>query len=134
MVKEEVIQQAFSAMPHAYAPYSHFHVGACVMCKDASFYIGVNVENASYGLTCCAERNALFAAYASGKRKADIVAMAIVTDKERIATPCGACRQVLAELLDAHTPIYLSNGKETMTTDIATLLPMAFTLEDSHHV
>lgn len=134
MVKEKVITLAFEAMEHAYAPYSNYHVGACVLCDDETYFYGANIENASYGLTCCAERNAIFAAYSNGKRKQDIVALAIVSDGDRIATPCGACRQVLVELLDADTPIYLSNGKKEITTNIKELLPMSFTSEDLEHV
>lgn len=133
-MKEKVIKLAFEAMNHAYAPYSNYHVGACVYCKDGTYFFGANIENASYGLTCCAERNAIFAAYSNGKRKADIAALAIVSDGERIGTPCGACRQVLVELLDAQTPIYLSNGVEELTTNIKELLPMSFTSEDLEHV
>lgn len=133
-MKERALRYAFAAMKHAYAPYSHYHVGACVLCKDGAYFFGANIENASYGCTCCAERNALFAAYSNGKRKDDIAALAIVSDGARIAAPCGACRQVMAELLDQHTPVYLSNGKEEKTTDIAALLPMSFTGEDLNYV
>ncbi len=131
--KKELLEQAFHAMKHAYAPYSHYHVGACVLCRNKAMYIGANIENAAYGVTSCAERNALFAAYSNGMRKQDIKAIAIVSDGECIATPCGACRQVLSELVQADTPIYLSNGKEEMETNIATLLPMSFSQEDLDH-
>lgn len=130
MADNNVIQRAFQAMKHAYAPYSKYHVGACVECDDGSFFYGANVENASYGLTCCAERNAIFAAYSNGYRKKDIKALAIVSDGKTIGTPCGACRQVLVELISKDTPIYLSNGREEMTTTIEELLPMSFTSED----
>lgn len=134
MVDDTLIKNAFQAMKNAYAPYSNYHVGACVECKDGSLFYGANIENASYGLTCCAERNAIFAAYSNGKRKEDIKAIAIVSDGERIGTPCGACRQVLVELLEKDTPIYLSNGKESITTTIEELLPMSFTSEDLSYV
>lgn len=134
MVDDTLIKNAFQAMENAYAPYSNYHVGACVECLDGSLFYGANIENASYGLTCCAERNAIFAAYSNGKRKEDIKAIAIVSDGERIGTPCGACRQVLVELLAKDTPIYLSNGKDTMTTTIEELLPMSFTSEDLSYV
>ena len=126
----EVLNEAFEAMKSSYAPYSGYHVGACVQCKDGKMFRGVNVENASYGATNCAERTAIFSAYSYGYRKEDIEAIAIVSDGDRIATPCGICRQVLSELINADTPIVLSNGKETETTTIAALLPMSFGMED----
>lgn len=130
MADHNVIKEAFRAMKNAYAPYSNYHVGACVECFDGTMFYGANIENASYGLTCCAERNAIFAAYSNGKRKADIKAIAIVSDGKTIGTPCGACRQVLVELLSKDTPIYLSNGTLNKTTNINELLPMSFTSED----
>ncbi|MCI8541018.1 MAG: cytidine deaminase [Erysipelotrichaceae bacterium] len=132
-IKQRALESAFAAMHHAYAPYSHYHVGACVLCHDGTLYPGANIENASFGLTNCAERSALFAAYSNGVRKADIAAVAIVSDGERLATPCGACRQVLSELIDLHIPIILSNGKEQQILDISQLLPLAFSNEDLHH-
>ena len=133
MMKEEykdLIERAFSAMAHAYAPYSKYHVGACIKTKDGNFIPGVNIENASYGLTNCAERSAVSAAYSLGYRKEDIEMIAIVSDGEKLAAPCGACRQVLVELLDEDTPIILSNHKEEKVTNIKELLPMSFTSED----
>ncbi|MGL5978773.1 MAG: cytidine deaminase [Erysipelotrichaceae bacterium] len=128
--KEALLEQAFGAMKHAYAPYSHYHVGSCVLTRDGTMFLGANVENASYGLTNCGERSAIFTTYSHGYRKEDIVAIAIVSDGERIAAPCGACRQVLNELLEQDTPIVLSNGKDEVTTNIASLLPMSFTGDD----
>ncbi|MCH4287282.1 MULTISPECIES: cytidine deaminase [Erysipelotrichaceae] len=127
---KDLIERAFSAMAHAYAPYSKYHVGACIKTKDGNFIPGVNIENASYGLTNCAERSAVFAAYSLGYRKEDIEMIAIVSDGEKLAAPCGACRQVLVELLDEDTPIILSNHKEEKVTNIKELLPMSFTSED----
>ncbi|MDD6466858.1 MAG: cytidine deaminase [Erysipelotrichaceae bacterium] len=129
-MKEQLLAKAFQAMENAYAPYSNYHVGACVECKGGNYYIGANIENASFGLTNCAERSAIFAAYSNGYRKEDIVGLAIVSDGDRIAAPCGACRQVLNELLKKDTPIYLSNGKEEVVTTIKDLLPMSFDMED----
>ena len=127
---QELLKNAFEAMDNAYAPYSNYHVGACVQCKDGSFFKGANIENASYGATNCGERTAIFAAYANGKRKDDIEAIAIVSDGKRIGTPCGICRQVLSELLNQDTPIILSNGKDYLETNIQELLPMQFGSED----
>lgn len=127
---KEILDQAFEAMGHAYAPYSNYHVGACVKLKDGKLVPGVNIENASYGLTNCAERSALFATYSMGYRKEDIEAIAIVSDGDLLAAPCGACRQVMVELLKTDTPIVLSNKKEYKVMTIAELLPMSFTSED----
>ena len=130
MQKEEVLKLAFKAMGNAYAPYSNYHVGACVVTKDGETFLGANIENASFGATNCGERSAIFAAYSNGYRKEDIEAIAIVTDGHRIGTPCGICRQVLSELLMDQTPIYLSNGVDTVEKTIDDLLPMRFTQED----
>jgi len=127
---QDLLERAFKAMENAYAPYSNYHVGACVVTKDNKYFIGANIENASYGLTNCAERNAIFQAYSNGYRKNDIQAIAIVSDGKTLATPCGACRQVLVELLERDTPIILSNHKIEKITDIQELLPMSFTDED----
>ncbi len=130
MQKEEVLKLAFKAMGNAYAPYSNYHVGACVVTKDGLTFLGANIENASFGATNCGERSAIFAAYSNGYRKEDIEAIAIVTDGHRIGAPCGICRQVLSELLMDQTPIYLSNGVDTVEKTIDDLLPMRFTQED----
>ena len=130
MMKEELIAEAFKAMKNSYAPYSNFHVGAALECKDGRVFYGANIENASYGATNCAERSAVFSAYSNGVRKDDIEALAIVADGDTVATPCGICRQVLSELLKADTPIYMSNGKETMVSCMKELLPSAFSMED----
>lgn len=130
MNHETLLTQAFAAMKNAYAPYSHYHVGACVLTKDGKTFIGANIENASFGATNCGERSAIFAAYSHGYRKTDIEAIAIVTDGDRVAAPCGICRQVLSELIHEKTPIILSNGKETMVETVESLLPFRFGAED----
>ena len=130
MTHEELVKEAFKAMDNAYAPYSKYHVGACVLCKDGRTFYGATIENASYGATNCGERSAVFAAYSYGYRKDDIEALAIVSDGKRIGTPCGICRQVLSELLNQDTPIILSNGVDTVETTIAQLLPMQFGTDD----
>lgn len=129
-IYDNVIKQAFCAMKHAYAPYSKYHVGSCIQLKNGTFIQGANIENASFGLSNCAERSAIFAVYSLGYRKDDIEAIAIVSDGPKLAAPCGACRQVLVELLATHTPIILCNATEEVITDIQSLLPMAFTQED----
>ncbi len=130
MKYQALVDEAFEAMKNAYTPYSHYNVGACVLCKDGKTFKGCNIENASYGATNCGERTAIFATYANGYRKEDIEAIAIVSDGHRLAGPCGICRQVLAELLELDTPIILSNGKETKETNIRELLPMIFDYSD----
>lgn len=130
MTHEELLKEAFKAMENAYAPYSHFRVGACVLTKDGRTFYGANIENASFGGTNCGERTAVFSAYANGVRKDDIEAIAIVSEGETLAAPCGICRQVLVELLNSDTPIICSNGKITKTFTMPDLLPYAFTSED----
>lgn len=130
MNKNELVCLAFKAMENAYVPYSHYRVGACVLCKDGRTFYGANIENASYGLANCAERSAIFSAYSNGVRKEDVEALAIVSEGKTIAAPCGACRQVLCELIGLDTPIYLANREDETTTSIRELLPMAFTSED----
>ena len=119
---------AKDASMRAYAPYSHFPVGAAVLCDDGTSFAGCNVENASYGLTICAERNAVFQAVASGRRR--IVAVAIYTATEAPSAPCGACRQVIAEFgSDAEVFSYTANGQR-LRTSIRDLLPNAFGPDD----
>lgn len=130
MNRKKLIDHAFSAMKNSYAPYSNFHVGAALACKDGRVYYGANIENASYGATNCAERSAMFSAYSNGVRKDDIEAIAIVADGNTIASPCGICRQVMAELLPLDAPVYMSNGKENLDVMVKDLLPYAFTQED----
>ena len=93
---EDLIRVAALARQRAYAPYSKYRVGAAIRTRRNKIYSGANVENASYGLTVCAERCAAWAAVAAGETK-DWDAIAIVIDDERLPTPCGACRQVLVE-------------------------------------
>src|SRR5580658_3115408 len=97
LIRQRLFRQARAAMKHAYAPYSHFHVGAAILLKDGRIFSGCNVENASYGLTICAERNAVFAAVAASARKPEITAVAVINHRGVPCSPCGACRQVLAE-------------------------------------
>ncbi len=127
---ERLLEKAFEAREHAYVPYSQFRVGACILTTDGSYILGANIENAAYGSTNCAERSAVFSAYSQGYRKEEIKALAIVTEADRLTTPCGACRQVLSELLQPDTPIVLSNRRETAVTTIARLLPDSFGSED----
>jgi len=92
---DSLVEAAKKARTHAYSPYSGVKIGAAVLTADGSIYSGANVENASYGLACCAERTAIFKAVSEGKRK--IVALAVVGKSEDFTKPCGACRQVMVE-------------------------------------
>ena len=126
-ISEIMAQKACEVMEKAYAPYSKYHVGACVKAEDGSLFTGCNVENASYGLTNCAERSAIFSMISAGKRK--ITAIAIVGSGEEIGSPCGACRQVIREFAEPDAPIYLCDSrtkKVAKTTNIAELLPNSF--------
>ena len=127
----ELIAAAKEAYENAYTPYSKFNVGAALKLKDGIIIKGANVENASYGLTNCAERSALFTAYTQGYRRDDIEAIAIVANTDRPISPCGACRQVMSELMPAKANvILLSNKDEVKTYTVAELLPYSFTSED----
>ena len=128
--KEELIREAFSALKHAYAPYSGYPVGAAVLSEDGRVFPGVNIENASYPAGNCAERTALFHAYAHGLRKDDIAAIAIVTLGRTVASPCGICRQTMLELMNPDTPIYLANRTGQRETTVRELMPYAFSGED----
>jgi len=127
---DDLLAAARAAREHAYAPYSAFAVGAVVQTRDGRRFNGCNVENAAYGLCNCAERTALFAAIAAGCRPGDFVALAVVADTAGPASPCGACRQVLAELCDQAMPVMLGNlHGATQKTTVAALLPAAFRLD-----
>lgn len=128
---DELINEAKKAREKAYARYSGFKVGAVIECKDGKLIYGANIENSSYGLTMCAERNAIFQAYLLGYRKEDYIQLCIIADTERITSPCGACRQVLSELYNEDAPIYLCNLKgDFLKTNIKELLPFSFNGED----
>ena len=125
MMKQELLNAALSARERAYAPYSKFLVGAAVLAKSGKIYTGCNIENASYGLTVCAERNALFSAVGAGEREFN--ALCVVGDTEAPISPCGACRQVMAEF---KVPcIILANLKGDVTEyTLEELLPYGFSL------
>ncbi len=124
-IKEKMFSKALEAKKNAYVPYSEFPLGAAVLTGDGSIYTGVNIENASFSLTNCAERSAIFTAVSEGKRK--IEALLIVSSTESPVTPCGACRQVINEFADGEIEVIMmtESGKElTMTS--TELLPGAF--------
>jgi cytidine deaminase len=125
-LRDELIRQALAAKEFAYAPYSGYRVGAAVLGKRGKIYRGCNIENASYGLTNCAERSALFNAISEGERT--FVGLAVAVDGKLPASPCGACRQVIREFFADDTEIFLVNEEgEARTTTIKELLPGAFT-------
>ena len=124
-MRDRLIAAACAARPQAYAPYSRFTVGAALLAEDGRIYSGVNIENASYGLTVCAERNAIGAMVLAGGQR--ILAVAVCT--ENGVTPCGACRQVLAEFAaDGNdVPVWMVDGVgSTRETTLAALLPDHF--------
>ena len=121
--REKLIEAAVSVGKYAHAPYSRYAVGAAVLTSEGQLFSGCNIENASYGLTNCAERTAMFSAVAAGCKQ--FVALAIATESGQ--TPCGACRQVMAEFCD-ELPILLidtDNGQVAETT-LSELLPRRF--------
>lgn len=131
MTREELICKAVEARDLSYSPYSKFAVGAAVLTSDGEVYLGANIENASYGLAMCAERNALYNAYCHGITQEDIEALAIVADTKLPVSPCGACRQVISELFPSDKPIFLANLKgDIKETSVEELLPYSFDSED----
>mgnify|MGYP000542203555 CR=1 FL=1 len=128
-MKEQLIQLAIEARKNAHIPYSHFAVGAAVLTGSKTVYTGCNIENASYGLSNCAERTAIFKAVSEGEHT--IEAIAVVADTVGPVSPCGACRQVLAEFCDENTKIYLTNlNGNTEEWTMEQLLPGSFKASD----
>jgi len=125
------IEQALIARNKAYTPYSNFKVGAAIELKNGQFIHGANIENASYGLTNCAERSALYSLYSQGYSKDDIVSITIIANDHEPVSPCGACRQVMHELMPRNTKVILANtlGK-TLETTTDGLLPYAFIMDE----
>lgn len=126
MIEQEIqnlIEHAIVAREKTYSPYSHFGVGAALLCEDGSIYEGCNIENASYGLTNCAERTAIFKAVSEGHTK--FKALAVVADTEGPCAPCGACRQVMNEF--KISMIIMANLMGNMKiVSIEDLLPFSF--------
>ncbi len=130
MTPEELIHRATKAFENAHAPYSNYRVGAALLCDDGKVYGGCNVENASYGLSNCAERTALFAAVADGKRA--FSAMAISSSKAPAPFPCGACRQVMVEFCGPDFPVYIAKDEGYEATTLGKLLPNSFNFGNTH--
>lgn len=123
---EALLRDARAMRKRAYAPYSNFTVGAALLGKSGTVYLGCNVENASYGLAICAERNAVAQAVARGERA--FTAIAISAAGKEPVPPCGMCRQTLAEFMPPETPVVFENEKRVRTeSTVGELLPHAFT-------
>lgn len=123
----ELIRAARAALANAYAPYSHFRVGAAVLGVSGKIYAGCNVENASYGLTVCAERTAIFKAVSEGEDR--LTYLAVIADTPNPASPCGACRQVMAEFGIDKVLMCNTKGQQRIVS-LAELLPDAFDSTD----
>jgi cytidine deaminase len=119
-----LIDAALEGRARAYAPYSRFAVGAAVLTASGKLFQGCNIENAAYSVGVCAERVALFSAYAAGER--DLVALAVVTSTNDVASPCGACRQVIFELAPNSAIILLNLQGDRRLTNAQELLPHGF--------
>src|SRR5205085_1133545 len=134
---DEIVQkmraEAEAAMKNAYCRYSDFAVGAAVLASDDKIFAGCNVENASYGLTICAERNAIFQAVAAGKlsKNRKLKAVVVVTPAEKLTPPCGACRQVIYEFCEeADADIFIFGANNAGSFKLSMLLPDAFGPKD----
>jgi cytidine deaminase len=125
--RDDLCKCAIDAMSRAYAPYSRYHVGAALLAEGGRIYAGCNVENASYGLTMCAERIAVGNAVSDGERKLSAIAVATRDG----GSPCGACRQVLAEFADGTLEVFLINPKGELVSRLSLddLLPHRFFLD-----
>ena len=122
--KFELAKKAYDT---AFAKYSKFQVGAVVVLNNGEYIIGSNVENASYGLCNCAERSALFSAYSNGYRKDDILELVVIANTNQPVSPCGACRQVIVELMNADAIVTMTNLKgDIKTVKVSDLLPFSF--------
>ncbi|MFA7257517.1 MAG: cytidine deaminase [Kiritimatiellales bacterium] len=127
MKTEGLLEAAAKAAQKAHAPYSNYKVGAALLCADGHVFTGCNVENASYGLTNCAERTAIFTAIAAGRR--DFVALAVVAVGDSMPYPCGACRQVLSEFCREEFSVYVAQASELNEYEViclSALLPHCF--------
>ena len=121
---QALVARARACLERAYAPYSHFQVAAAVRDEQGRVFTGVNVENISYGLSMCAERVAIFAAVAAGARR--ITAVAVTSSGAELLSPCGACRQVIAEFAGEDAPVYCEAGGEVRVWSVSELLPSGF--------
>lgn len=129
MERDRLIEAAKKARERAYVPYSKFKVGAALLTKNGEIYHGCNIENAAYSMCNCAERTALFNAYANGEK--EFTVLCVIADTERPVPPCGACRQVISELCPSDMKVVLANLQgDIEEISIQQLLPGAFSRED----
>ena len=136
MDKKELIKLALSAREKAYAPYSHYAVGAAVIGDSGKVYTGCNIENASYPAGICGERTAIFKAISEGERKITMIAL-VAAEETKTAplpeypSPCGICRQVMAEFCEQDTPVLLAKSEDDYNEyKLCELLPLSFTAKD----
>jgi cytidine deaminase len=127
MNETKLIEKAIEAMNKAYAPYSSFKVGAALLTKSGRIFTGCNVENASFGLSICAERVAIFSAVSAGELQFE--KLVVVANTDSPVSPCGACRQVMSEFGDFEV-LLVNTRKEVVRTRVSELLPRAFKLKE----
>lgn len=126
-MKEKLIK----LLENSYSPYSNFRVSSIAVMKDGREFCGVNVENAAYGSTICAERSAILSAVSNGYKKGDFMELYVMCDNEKVGMPCFACRQVILELLDADAKVICMNPKGTsLVLKVKDLCPYPFDSED----
>ena len=132
MESKELIEIAISVMKKAYTPYSHFKVGAALLCSDGTVYEGCNIENAAYGPTICAERVAFSSAVRDGYRKFDKIAIVGGNEGQldSFTYPCGVCRQVMREFCRGDFILIFSDGKEIKELTLDQMMPYSFTPDD----
>jgi len=124
--ENKAIEKANDALQNSYSPYSRLRVGAALICNDDQIFSGANIENASYGLTICAERSALGCAISAGAKS--IKTLVLISDSDKIITPCGACLQMLSEFAEDLKIICLNNAGAKQETTLKELFPQSFRL------
>lgn len=128
---KHLIEAAQQIKPNSYSPYSGFRVGAAIEMNDGQVFTGVNIENVSFGATNCAERSAIFTAISEGYAPKSIKAIAVSGDTDDYLPPCSICRQVLVELCEADTPVYLTRKDgRILEVSVEELVPLAFSTMD----
>ena len=127
MTDLRLLSMAADAMQYSYSPYSHFKVGAALLCSDGSVYTGANIENGAYSATVCAERTAFFKAISEGKKQFTKIAI-VGGNIEKPCYPCGVCRQVMSEFCDENFEILLLKDGEIIKHTLSELLPHSFKL------
>ena len=129
MTEQELCRAAIAMLDRSYSPYSHFPVGAALECSDGTVFTGCNIENSSYGATCCAERVALFNAVRQGERHFTAIAVAGGRDKaDEKCVPCGICLQALSEFLTSDALVIVEDPDKSAPVTLGQLLPQAFSL------